>query len=165
MEVSKANVDRGYAWVILSAAFTLQFMAGILAYSPGVMNIAVLEEIENDLTKTSWIGSINFGACTLLGPVAGLIQSKAGSRITAMVGGALTLIGMTVASFCKSIFGLVLTYGLVSGWIFRLSMVYDFTYVFAGTCLIFSSISAALVSVVGRKVMQGPIQTKTGMAS
>ncbi|XP_046349357.2 monocarboxylate transporter 14-like isoform X1 [Haliotis rufescens] len=116
MEVSKANVDRGYAWVILSAAFTLQFMAGILAYSPGVMNIAVLEEIENDLTKTSWIGSINFGACTLLGPVAGLIQSKAGSRITAMVGGALTLIGMTVASFCKSIFGLVLTYGLVSGF-------------------------------------------------
>ncbi|XP_071086261.1 monocarboxylate transporter 5-like [Haliotis cracherodii] len=116
MEVSRANVDRGYAWVILAAAFTLQFMAGILAYSPGVMNIAVLEEIENDLTKTSWIGSINFGTCTLLGPVAGLIQAKAGSRITAIVGGTLTLVGMTVASFCKSILGLVLTYGFVSGF-------------------------------------------------
>ncbi|XP_067670510.1 monocarboxylate transporter 12-like [Haliotis asinina] len=116
MEVSRSNIDRGYAWVILAAAFTLQLMAGILAYSPGVMNIAVLEEIENDLTKTSWIGSINFGTCTLLGPVAGLIQSKVGSRITAIVGGVLALVGMTVASFCKSIFGLVLTYGLVSGF-------------------------------------------------
>ncbi|XP_067668286.1 monocarboxylate transporter 12-like [Haliotis asinina] len=116
MEVSRSNIDRGYAWVILAAAFTLQLMAGILVYSPGVMNIAVLEEIENDLTKTSWIGSANFGACTLLGPVAGLIQAKAGSRVAAMLGAALTLTGMTVASFCKTTFGLVLTYGLVSGF-------------------------------------------------
>ncbi|XP_046548505.1 monocarboxylate transporter 12-like [Haliotis rubra] len=33
-----------------------------------------------------------------------------------MVGAALTLTGMTVASFCKSTLGLVLTYGLVSGF-------------------------------------------------
>ncbi|XP_046349292.1 monocarboxylate transporter 14-like [Haliotis rufescens] len=116
MEVSNPNIDRGYAWVVLAAAFALQFMVGLLAYSPGVMNIAMLDEIENDLTKTSWVGSINFGTCTLLGPVAGLIQDKVGSRTTALIAGALTFIGMTSASFCKSVLGLVLTYGLISGF-------------------------------------------------
>ncbi|XP_046560036.1 monocarboxylate transporter 14-like [Haliotis rubra] len=114
MEV--ANIDRGYAWVVLVAAFCLQFLVGLLAYSPGVMNIAMLDEIENDLTKTSWVGSINFGTCTLLGPVAGLIQDKVGSRGTALMGATFTFLGMTSASFCRSIVGLVLTYGFISGF-------------------------------------------------
>ncbi|XP_067670480.1 monocarboxylate transporter 5-like [Haliotis asinina] len=116
MEVANANIDRGYAWVVLVAAFGLQFMVGLLAYSPGVMNIAMLDEIENDLTKTSWVGSINFGTCTLLGPVAGLIQDKVGSRATALIGAAFTFLGMTSASFCRSIVGLVLTYGFIAGF-------------------------------------------------
>ncbi|XP_046575589.1 monocarboxylate transporter 14-like [Haliotis rubra] len=222
MDVSRRNIDGGYAWVILLAAFTLQFMAGILAYSPGVTNIAVLEEIENDLTQASWIGAVNFGTCSLLGPVAGLIQAKTGSRITAMAGGVLTLFGMTAASFCKSIPALVVTYGFISGfgiclacnvvavvagnyfdkrraaafgvcvagggmgllvsgplvryllnqynlsgallilgaiefhmcvagWIYMSSGVYDFTYVFAGICLVMSSVSAAAISMVREK--------------
>ncbi|XP_046575352.1 monocarboxylate transporter 5-like [Haliotis rubra] len=39
----------------------------------------------------------------------------------------------------------------LASWIFRLSMVYDFTYVFAGTCLMVSSVSAALVNIVKRR--------------
>ncbi|XP_071086397.1 monocarboxylate transporter 2-like [Haliotis cracherodii] len=110
-----SDIDHGYAWVALMATFSIQFIIGVISYSTGVINIAIMEEVEDDITKTSWIGSTLFGTYTLLGPIAGVVQQKVGARITAMAGGLLMLLGMSVASFCQTVIGLLLTYGLIAG--------------------------------------------------
>ncbi|XP_048246340.1 monocarboxylate transporter 2-like [Haliotis rufescens] len=129
-----SDIDHGYAWVALMATFSIQFIIGVTICSTGVINIAIMEEVEDDITKTSWIGSTLVGTFTLLGstlvgtytllgPIAGVVQQKVGARITAMAGGLLMLLGMSVASFCQTIIGLLLTYGLLAGeatWIFHL---------------------------------------------
>ncbi|XP_071086696.1 monocarboxylate transporter 12-like [Haliotis cracherodii] len=109
------QVDQGYAWVALAASFSIHFTIGLMAYTFGVINISIMEEIEDDITKTSWIGSTLFGTISLSGPVAGMVHQRLGSRNTAMIGGVLMLIGMTLAYFCQTVFGLFITYGLMTG--------------------------------------------------
>ncbi|XP_067670580.1 monocarboxylate transporter 9-like [Haliotis asinina] len=109
------DIDHGYAWVALLSVFSIQFIIGIMTYSTGVINIAVMEEVEGDITKTSWIGSTLFGTYTLLGPIAGIVQQRFGARLTAMTGGLLMLLGMSVASICRTVISLLLTYGVVAG--------------------------------------------------
>ncbi|XP_067669214.1 monocarboxylate transporter 5-like isoform X2 [Haliotis asinina] len=112
----KNDIDHGYAWVALSAALSIQLMVAFVVFSSGVINIAIMEEVENDITKTSWIGSCQSGTFTLLGPVSGLIQHCVGSRLTTFGGAILVLLGMTVASFCRTVAGLLITYGFISGF-------------------------------------------------
>ncbi|XP_067669215.1 monocarboxylate transporter 2-like isoform X3 [Haliotis asinina] len=110
------DVDRGYAWVALGAALSIQFVHGIIIYSAGIFNIALMEEVENDITKVSWIGSTLIGAYTLLGPAAGMIQHRFGSKLTAHAGGILTLCGMGLAFFCRTITGMIFTFGFITGF-------------------------------------------------
>ncbi|XP_067669216.1 monocarboxylate transporter 14-like [Haliotis asinina] len=116
MMTTRKDVDHGYAWVALAAAVSIQLLAGLVAFSSGVINIAIMHEVENDITKTSWIGSTLIGSYTLLGPIAGMVQHRIGSKLTAFAGGTLTLIGMTIASFCKTVVGLIFTYGMMAGF-------------------------------------------------
>ncbi|XP_046349965.2 monocarboxylate transporter 12-like [Haliotis rufescens] len=109
------DVDRGYAWVALGAALSIQLIDGIIIYSSGIFNIALMEVVENDITKVSWIGSTLIGSYTLLGPVAGMVQHRFGSKLTALAGGILTLFGMALASICRTITGLIFTYGFITG--------------------------------------------------
>ncbi|XP_071086383.1 monocarboxylate transporter 2-like [Haliotis cracherodii] len=99
----------------MGTTFSIQFIIGVTICSTGVINIAIMEEVEDDITKTSWIGSTLVGTYTSLGPIAGVVQQKVGARITAMAGGLLMLLGMSVASFCQTIIGLLLTSGLLAG--------------------------------------------------
>ncbi|XP_046567328.1 monocarboxylate transporter 12-like [Haliotis rubra] len=116
MMTTRKDVDQGYAWVALAAAVSIQLLAGLVAFSSGVINIAIMQEVENDITETSWIGSTLIGSYTLLGPLAGMVQHRIGSKLTAFAGGTLALLGMTIASFCQTIVGLIFTYGIMAGF-------------------------------------------------
>ncbi|XP_046349296.2 monocarboxylate transporter 5-like [Haliotis rufescens] len=116
MMASRKDIDQGYAWVALASAVSIQLLAGLVAFSSGVINIAIMQEVENDITKSSWIGSTLIGSYTILGPIAGMVQHRFGSKLTALSGGTLTLVGMTLASFCQTIVGLVITYGFMAGF-------------------------------------------------
>ncbi|XP_046542408.1 monocarboxylate transporter 12-like isoform X3 [Haliotis rubra] len=109
------DIDRGYAWVVLFAATFSNFITGMLVYSPGVFNTAILEEVEHDLSRTSWIGSTLVGTITMLGPVAGVFTNRFGCKVATCTGGMLVLIGMSAASFIKSVNGLLLTNGILTG--------------------------------------------------
>ncbi|XP_067670228.1 monocarboxylate transporter 12-like [Haliotis asinina] len=109
------DTDIGYAWVALFAATFSNFITGMLIYSPGVFNTAILDEIENDLSRTSWIGSTLVGTITISGPVAGVFTSRFGCKAATCAGGILVLIGMSASSFIKSVKGLLLTNGVLTG--------------------------------------------------
>ncbi|XP_067668638.1 monocarboxylate transporter 9-like isoform X2 [Haliotis asinina] len=110
------DVDHGYAWVVLFASFCTMFICGIMVYSTGVINIAILEEVDSDLSRTSWVGSTMLGTFTFLGPVAGLITKKLGFRLACFGGGVLILMGLVAASFVRDVTGLIVTYGVIGGF-------------------------------------------------
>lgn len=64
---ARQTLDVGFAWVVLFAIFCVMVLLGIMQYSAGVLNTAILEEIDNDLSKTSWVGSTMLGTLTLTG--------------------------------------------------------------------------------------------------
>ncbi|XP_046556364.1 monocarboxylate transporter 14-like [Haliotis rubra] len=80
------DVDRGYAWVVLFASFCAMFICGMMVYSTGVINTAILEEVDSDLSRTSWVGSTMLGTFTFMGPLAGLITKKLGYRLACFGG-------------------------------------------------------------------------------
>ncbi|XP_046575402.1 monocarboxylate transporter 12-like isoform X2 [Haliotis rubra] len=122
MAVQGANIDRGYSWVVLSAAFGIQFLVGMLIFNVGAMTSAILEEIDSDLTRTSWVGATLNATITLLGPFVGIFNRKFGARVTTCVGGLITFSGLTAASFTRTVPGLLGTYSFLSGCGFALSV-------------------------------------------
>ncbi|XP_048247365.1 monocarboxylate transporter 12-like [Haliotis rufescens] len=115
MKTPKEDVDRGYAWVVLAACFAIEVLYGALICSVGVITPAILEEIDGDLVKVSWIGSTLLGTFTMCGPFIGMVEGRLGHRLASFVGGILILLGLTSASFCRTVTGLILTFGVITG--------------------------------------------------
>ncbi|XP_071086177.1 monocarboxylate transporter 14-like [Haliotis cracherodii] len=106
------NIDRGYAWVVLVTSW-LQVV--IFYYTTGVVNTALLENMQEGVVKTSWVGSILYGTMMLTAPVTSSLTNVLGCRISAVLGGLLTLVGMVAAFFAKSIDGVIVSYGFIAG--------------------------------------------------
>ncbi|XP_046349385.2 monocarboxylate transporter 12-B-like [Haliotis rufescens] len=115
MKIPKEDVDHGYAWAVLAACFAIEVLYGVLICSVGVITPAILEEVDGDLVKVSWVGSTVMGTFTMCGPLVGIIQERIGHRWTGIVGGILMLVGLTAASFCRTVTGLILTFGVITG--------------------------------------------------
>ncbi|XP_046560018.1 monocarboxylate transporter 5-like [Haliotis rubra] len=115
MEHPRKDIDRGYAWVVCVACFAMQVLCGALNSSPGVITPAILDEVDGDLVKVSWVGSTLLGTYSMSGPLAGIIQGKIGNRWTGVLAGILMFVGLTAASFCRTVTGLILTFGVIAG--------------------------------------------------
>ncbi|XP_067670506.1 monocarboxylate transporter 5-like isoform X2 [Haliotis asinina] len=115
MKARKEDADHGYAWVVLSACFAIEFLYGFLICSVGVLTPAFLEEIDSDLVKVSWIGSTLLGTFSTCGPFVGSIEGRLGHRLASFLGGIIILVGMVSASFCRTVTGLILTLGVITG--------------------------------------------------
>ncbi|XP_046575523.1 monocarboxylate transporter 5-like [Haliotis rubra] len=115
MKRQTKDIDRGYAWVVCGACFAMQVLCGALNSSPGVITPAILEEVDGDLVKVSWVGSTLLGTFSMCGPLAGIIQDRIGNRWTGILGGILMFVGLTAASFCRTVTGLILTFGVIAG--------------------------------------------------
>ena len=66
--------DHGYAWVILGAAFCLQFIVGSLFMAFSVLLVEFPEVFQTDKATSSWIGSILIGASSISGNNSVYIQ-------------------------------------------------------------------------------------------
>ncbi|XP_067670473.1 monocarboxylate transporter 5-like [Haliotis asinina] len=115
MNSQRKDIDGGYAWVVCVACFAIEVIGGCINTSVGVITPAILEEVDDDLVKVSWVGSTLLGTFTMCGPLAGIIQDKIGNRWTGILGGILMFLGLTAASFCRTVTGLILTFGVITG--------------------------------------------------
>ncbi|XP_046378151.2 monocarboxylate transporter 14-like [Haliotis rufescens] len=109
------NIDRGYAWVVLVTSWLQVVISGIFYYTTGVVNTALLENMQEGVVKTSWVGSTLYGTMMLTAPVTSSLTNVFGCRISAVVGGLLTLVGMVAAFFAKSVDWVIVSYGLTAG--------------------------------------------------
>ncbi|XP_046336911.2 monocarboxylate transporter 13-like isoform X2 [Haliotis rufescens] len=113
---SERSADRGYAWVILGCGYISNMVCGVLYYSTGVVNTAVLDQMQEGVVKTSWVGSTLLGTLTLTGPVTGGITKAIGCRKTTVFGGLCILVGLTAAYFSRNVDSLIVSYGICVGF-------------------------------------------------
>ncbi|XP_067668881.1 monocarboxylate transporter 13-like [Haliotis asinina] len=113
---STRSTDRGYAWVILGCGYLSNVVCGMLYYSTGVVNTAVLDQMQEGIVKTSWVGSTLLGTLTLTGPVSGSITKAIGCRKTTVIGGLFIFIGLTAAYFSRNVDSLISSYGICVGF-------------------------------------------------
>ena len=52
------SIDKGWAWVVLVAAFGSHFTSGLLKYGTGVFLVGLLEEFKDNVATTSLVGSV-----------------------------------------------------------------------------------------------------------
>ncbi|CAL1527719.1 unnamed protein product [Lymnaea stagnalis] len=109
------DMDGGWAWVVLFAAFCSLALTGATTFTAGVLMSAILEQIEDDITKASWIGAVHVSVLCMSGPFVGIVLSRLGSRWTVFCAGLILSSGLIGASFATTIGQLIISHGLVAG--------------------------------------------------
>jgi MFS transporter, OFA family, oxalate/formate antiporter len=114
-----ANKNRG--WSVTMAGLGINLALGIL-YTWSIFKQAIKESILAGDGSFTWdIASLNdpFAVCCLMFTVAmicaGRIQDKLSPRITAIIGGILTGVGLIVISQSNSLFAWVVGFGVLTG--------------------------------------------------
>ena len=59
--------DHGYAWIVLGAAFSIQFILGSVFLGFSVLLVELPEIFRTNKATTSWIGSIMAGTSAISG--------------------------------------------------------------------------------------------------
>ncbi|RUS78615.1 hypothetical protein EGW08_013621 [Elysia chlorotica] len=111
----KGDVDGGWAWVILFAAFCSLALVGCTAFSAGVFMPYILEHIEPDISRASWIGAVHTSVTCFSGPTVSILLNRIGARWTAFVAGLVAVAGLICSFFATSFLHLILSHGLLSG--------------------------------------------------
>ncbi|KAI8777504.1 uncharacterized protein LOC106074570 [Biomphalaria glabrata] len=109
------DLDRGWAWVILASSFFSFTLLGATAYAAGVFMSAIIQEVEPDLTKVSWVGSVNVCFTYLTGPFVGVVLDKLGARLTVSLAGVIVSLGFVGAALSTTVGHLILTHGVLAG--------------------------------------------------
>ncbi|OLY84573.1 Monocarboxylate transporter 10 [Smittium mucronatum] len=110
--------DEGYSWLILIAGL-LNFMISFGSFNAfGVFQTYYLltRFKEYDAGTVSWISNVTITMTLVGGLSASYIISIIGIRKTSILGAALGVIGLLLASFSDKIWQLVLTQGIIYGY-------------------------------------------------
>ncbi|BFY97703.1 hypothetical protein BsWGS_00743 [Bradybaena similaris] len=110
-----SDMDGGWAWVILFAAFFSLSLTGATTFAAGVLMPEILLKIDPDITKASWIGAVHISVLCMSGPFVGIVLNRFGAKYTAVIAGIVLSSGLIAASFCLTITQLILTHGLIAG--------------------------------------------------
>ncbi|XP_065643931.1 monocarboxylate transporter 10 [Hydra vulgaris] len=107
--------DGGFGWVIVIAAFSIQFIVLGIMNNFGLLFAMLLEEFHGTKTQTAWVGSITYGLMFLSGPIATSLCQRLGCRTVAALGGVVAALATLTASFSKNLSHMYLTEGLLFG--------------------------------------------------
>ncbi|KAH9500860.1 hypothetical protein Btru_073174 [Bulinus truncatus] len=97
--LTPSDMDAGWAWVILFAAFCSLGITGATIFTAGVLMPEILLHIDPDITKASWIGAVHVSVLCMSGPFVSTVLSRLGSRWTVFLAGIFLSSGMVAASF------------------------------------------------------------------
>ncbi|XP_053403427.1 monocarboxylate transporter 12-like [Mercenaria mercenaria] len=122
--------DRGYAWVIVVAAFFLQAIQDGVRFSYGLYFVEFLNEFNKGKGQTAWVGSIMLSVFNLGGPISAYIVNRFGYRIGTMAGSLITTVAFLLSYFTPNLYYLYFTFGALQG--FGFGMVFLSGYVATG---------------------------------
>jgi MFS family permease len=103
-----------YGYVILALCFANMVVMRGVNGAFGVYYIALLEEFSWSRSDGASIASINFLVYALASPLVGLAFDRLGPRLLMPLGAALVGIGLQLSSLASSLFGLYISYGVIT---------------------------------------------------
>ncbi|KAJ7316002.1 hypothetical protein JRQ81_002164 [Phrynocephalus forsythii] len=107
--------DRGWAWVVLVATVLVQGLTLGFPSCIGVFFKDLQHDFQASNSETSWFPSIMTAVLHAGGPLCSILVERFGCRITVMLGGLLSGVGMVASVFSKSIVQLYITAGFITG--------------------------------------------------
>ncbi|GFU07310.1 monocarboxylate transporter 14 [Nephila pilipes] len=102
--------DGGWGWVVVFAAFMINFIADGISFSFGVLFIDFVHYFGASKAKTSWVGSIFLSMPLLAGPVASYLIDRYGCQKMCILGALLSTISFAVSAVADSLEFLFLTF-------------------------------------------------------
>ncbi|XP_011188117.1 monocarboxylate transporter 10 isoform X2 [Zeugodacus cucurbitae] len=109
------------AWLVMISAFICNGVIFGIINTYGILyallNDRLLQAGDKEASsKAALVGSLTIGTTFLFSPVAGVLTDKIGLRLTTLIGGLLSAIGLLLSSFFTSnIQAMYLTYGVMFG--------------------------------------------------
>jgi len=108
--------EGGWGWVILLCSLTVQALSHGIQLSFGVLLLAIIRRWGSDNTNAAcWIGSLSLCTSFLFSPVTVATCRMKSTRLTAVVGGLITSLGLLFTSFASQFHQMAISYGFILG--------------------------------------------------
>ncbi|XP_038183988.1 monocarboxylate transporter 6 isoform X2 [Arvicola amphibius] len=107
--------DGRWAWAVLLAGMVTQALTLGFPSCIGVFFTDLQRDFQATNSETSWFPSIMGAMLHGGGPLCSILIKRFGCRVTMMLGGILSSLGMVASSFSGSLSQLFLTAGLITG--------------------------------------------------
>lgn len=133
------QADGRWAWVVLMACMVTQALTLGFPSCIGVFFTDLQRDFQATNSETSWFPSIMGAMLHGGGPLCSILIKRFGCRVTMMLGGMLSSLGMVVSSFSGSLSQLFLTAGLITGLL--LDMTNNFESIFYASSFLLISAS------------------------
>ena len=105
-----------YGWITLStSALVYVLMCGVLMYPFGVFLPFICEEFSWGRGAVSGAYTMLMAVSGLIGPLAGILIAKYGSRLAIVLGNILSALGLALLAFHTRIWQLYVGYGVLIG--------------------------------------------------
>ncbi|KAM3864485.1 monocarboxylate transporter 6 [Diretmus argenteus] len=101
--------DGGWGWVVLVATILVLALTLALPSCIGIFYTDLQTEFNASNTETSWVPAIMIAVLHAGGPLCSVLVERFGCRVTMMVGGVLSGLGMAVSALARTITDLYIT--------------------------------------------------------
>ncbi|KAK3594903.1 hypothetical protein CHS0354_020560 [Potamilus streckersoni] len=112
---SMSGEESGGSWLVVVAAFFVQFIICGISYSLGIFHIVFQDVYAHNHFDTSWIGSIQLYTTALTSILFRCFMSRFGCRFCVMAGGVLSAVGLGLGIMVTDLYQLYLTFGVLTG--------------------------------------------------
>lgn len=109
------DVDGGWSWVVLVAAFLQFFVTSAIYYSFSVFFVELLATFKESRARTGWVYSSNTAVFMFSGPLGGWALARWGTRATLNLGGLLAALGYLGSAFAPNLNYIFLFYSVLNG--------------------------------------------------
>ncbi|XP_033757543.1 monocarboxylate transporter 12-like [Pecten maximus] len=107
--------DQGWSWLVLGASFGVMVINGCLGQGIGVVHLALLENFNEDSTRTALAGSLFAATQSCGGVFAGFIIKKYSCRAATIAGSLVMTAGFLCCVFINTLDLVILFYGGIAG--------------------------------------------------
>ncbi|XP_070212917.1 monocarboxylate transporter 14-like [Littorina saxatilis] len=107
--------DGGWGWAVCAASFMVNFILDGTMFSFGVLLLELLDDLQENKSVTSWVGSAQLGMSMFMGPVVSLMLKRYSIRQVTIAGTLLSAVGFIASVFAPNVYVLIAMYGIVGG--------------------------------------------------
>ncbi|XP_071174835.1 monocarboxylate transporter 14-like [Mytilus edulis] len=115
MKKYEIGPDGGWGWMVCLGTFIVAFIVEGTTAAFGVLIKPIQEEFQASKSSTTWVASLSFGVCYLIGPIVGMFLERFSLRQVTITGAVIGFFAFTVSAFSPNITVLIIAYGILGG--------------------------------------------------